>query len=111
MIFSRNSWNARYDARTTNATIPPHGWGLAWTGGEKNATNPKNQRLHGMEVLFIHQGVGMMPGGQVPLAGRNASVVDGQDAKNKCDFVDDRENHDLLDDYDNRYGHNEHNDP
>ena len=111
MIFSRNSWNARYDARTTNATIPPHGWGLAWTGGEKNATNPKNQRLHGMEVLFIHQGVGMMPGGQVPLAGRNASVVDGQDAKNKCDFVDDCENHDLLDDCDNRYCHDEHNDP
>ena len=53
----------------------------------------------------------MMPGGQVPLAGRNASVVDGQDAKNKCDFVDDCENHDLLDDCDNRYCHDEHNDP
>ena len=60
---------------------------------------------------YSHQGVGMMPGGQVPLAGRNASVVNGQDAKNKCDFDNDRENHDLLDDYDSRYGHDEHNDP
>ena len=51
-----------------------------------------------MEVLFIHQGVGMMPGGQVPLAGRNAAVVEGQDAKDKCDFDNVRENHDFLDD-------------
>ena len=28
----------------------------------------------------------MMPGGQVPLAGRNTAVVDGQDAKDKCNF-------------------------
>ena len=111
MIFSRNSWNAWCDARTTNATIPPHGWGLAWAGGEKNPKYPKNQRLHEMEVLFIHQGVGMMPGGQVPLAGRNAAVVEGQDAKDKCDFDNVRENHDFLDDNDNRYGHDEHNDP
>ena len=26
----------------------------------------------------------MMPGGQVPLAGRNAAVVDGQDVKDNC---------------------------
>ena len=49
----------------------------------------------------------MMPGGQVPLAGRNAAVVEGQDAKDKCDFDNDHENHDLLDDYDNRYGQKE----
>ena len=42
-----------------------------------------------------------MPGGQVPLAGKNAAVVDSKD---ECDFDNDHENHDLLDDYDNRYG-------
>ena len=53
----------------------------------------------------------MMPGGQVPLAGRNAAVVEGQDVKDKCDFDNVRENHDFLDDNGNRYGHDEHNDP
>ena len=28
----------------------------------------------------------MMPGGQVPLAGRNTAVVEGQDVKDKCDL-------------------------
>ena len=46
----------------------------------------------------------MMPGGQVPLAGRNAAVVDSKD---ECDFDNDHENHDVLDDYDNRYGQKE----
>ena len=52
----------------------------------------------------------MMPGGQVPLAGRNTAVVEGQDVKDKCDFDNDHENHDSIDDYDNRYGRDEHND-